>query len=289
MDTASKGTFVNVKQVKDHNRSDIDSKFRQIQDRVINKSNVKCFKCQEKSHYAHECRVRKKFHSGACLGVAPLCTILGNCLLGKLNGENVQMTIDSGCSRTLVHEKFVSGDYYTGESIMIITANGDRVEVPLAWVTIQSKQGIHNELVGVMKTLPVGCLLGRSSYGKSLVKENLLDHWEQAVNSKSEPELDKGTHDSAYVITRRQAVLIEVQNRLDKLTDKHNELAIKTLSPRESKNHELSEDIELGNLFDEPNSKMDGYETDVSSELKSVQDLSDQPENVPQNGGCYIT
>ena len=140
--------------------------------------------------------------------------------------------------------KNLSGDYYTGESIMIITANGDRVEVPLAWVTIQSKQGIHNKLVGVMKTLPVDCLLGRSSYGKSLVKENLFDHWEQAVNSKSEPELDKGTHDSAYVVTRRQAVLIEAQNRLDKLTDKHNELAIKTLSPQESKNHELSEDIE---------------------------------------------
>ena len=63
LDAASKHTF--VKQVKDHNRSDIDSKFRQIQDRVINKSNVKCFKCQEKGHYAHECHARKKFQSGA--------------------------------------------------------------------------------------------------------------------------------------------------------------------------------------------------------------------------------
>ena len=33
-------------------------------------------------------------------------------LLGKLNGENVQMIIDSGCSRTLVHEKFVWGLLY---------------------------------------------------------------------------------------------------------------------------------------------------------------------------------
>ena len=108
--------------------------------------------------------------------MAPLCTILGNCLFGNLNGKNVQMIVDSGCSRTLVHEKFVIQDYYTGESIMIITANGDRVDVPLAWVTIQSKQGIYNELVGVMKNLPVDCLLGLLSYGKSLVKENLLDH-----------------------------------------------------------------------------------------------------------------
>ena len=126
------------------------------------------------------------------------------------------MIIDSGCSRTLVHEKFVNGDCYTGESITIITADGDRVEVPLAWVSIQSKQGKYNELVGVMKNLPVDCLLGRSSCGKSLVKENLLDHWKQAVNSKFERELlDNSTNDSAYVVTRRQAALLEAQNRLD--------------------------------------------------------------------------
>ena len=59
----------------------------------------------------------------------------------------------------------------------------------------------------------------------------------------------------------QQAALSEAQNRLDKLTDKRNELAIKTLSLRESKNHELSEDVELGNLFDETNSKIDGQET----------------------------
>ena len=115
--------------------------------------------------------------------MAPLGTIFGNCLFGKLNGKNVRMIIDSGCSRTLVDEKFANGEYYTGESITIITANGDRVEVPLAWVSIRSKRGIYKELVGVMKNLPVDCLLGRSSYGKSLVKENLLEYWEQAVNS----------------------------------------------------------------------------------------------------------
>ena len=283
IDAAFKHTLANVKQARERHRNNIDSKFRPSQDRVNNKSNVKCFNCQEKGHYAHECRVRKKFQSGACLGMAPLGTILGNCSFGKVNGKNVRMIIDSGCSRTLVHEKFVNGDYYTGESITIITANGDRVEVPLAWVSIQSKQGIYNELVGVMKNLPVDCLLGRSSYGKSLVKENLLEHWEQAVNSKLEPELlDNSTNDLAYVVTRRQAALLEAQTRLDKLTDNHNELAIKTLSPQESKNHELSEDIELRILF-ETNSKMDGEKTDVSSELKSGQDFPDQPENLPQN------
>ena len=68
VDAAFKRTFANVKQARHRNINDIDSKFRQTQDRVNNKSNVKCFNCQEKGHYAHECRVRKKFQSGACLG-----------------------------------------------------------------------------------------------------------------------------------------------------------------------------------------------------------------------------
>ena len=91
------------------------------------------------------------------------------------------MIINSGCSRTLVHEKLVEQSSFTGEFITVITANGDRVEVPLAWVIIHSEQGVYRELVGVIKNLPVDCLLGRLSYGKSLAKKNLLNHWEQAV------------------------------------------------------------------------------------------------------------
>lgn len=168
------------------------------------------------------------------------------------------MVIDSGCSRTLVHEKFVSKDTYTGEVITIFIANGDRVEVPLAWVNICSKQGLNKELVAVMKNLPVDCLLGRSSYGKSLAKENLLDHWEQAVDSEVEPsELSKKVDKPALVVTRRQAALVKTQSRLDKLIDERNELAIKTLSPKEPKKNEYSEFIELDNLFGEENPQRD--------------------------------
>ena len=52
LDAASKRTFANVKEARDRNINDIDSKFRQTQDRVKNKSNVKCFNCQEKDNYA---------------------------------------------------------------------------------------------------------------------------------------------------------------------------------------------------------------------------------------------
>ena len=35
-----------------------------------------------------------------------------------------------------MHEKLVEQNSFTGEFISVITANGDRVEVPLAWVII---------------------------------------------------------------------------------------------------------------------------------------------------------
>jgi hypothetical protein len=139
-DTVFKRIPANVKQTRDQHINEINPKFKQTRDKSNYKSNVKCFNCQEKGHYAHECRAKKKSQNGACLGWAPLCTTLGSCLDGNLNGEKVQMIIDSGCSRTLVHEKFVNRNYYTGERIMIVTANGERVEVPLAWVTIYTQQ-----------------------------------------------------------------------------------------------------------------------------------------------------
>ena len=248
----------------------------------FDKSKVKCFNCQEKGHYAHECR-KKKNQNAALLGMTKGYNTLGSYIVGNLNGNKVQMIIDSGCSRTLVHENLVSKNSFTGENITVITANGDRVEVPLAWVTINSEQGIHRELVGVMRNFPVDCLLGRSSYGKSLAKKNLLDHWEQAVDLNIEPTVvysDKNK--SALVVTRRQAALVKAQTRLDKLTDKQNELAIKTLSPKEPAKDELSETIELNNLFGEDNNVITDPDPEKVCVKEPVADI-DSSEN-----GCQL-
>ena len=173
------------------------------------------------------------------------------------------MTIDSGCSRTLVHEKLVGQNGFTGENITVLTANGDRVEVPSAWVTIYSEQGVHRELVGVMKHLSVDCLLGRSSYGKSLVKKQAVD-----LNTESKGA-GSDTNKSAFVTTRRQAALVEAQNRLDRLIDNQNELAIKTLTPKIPVKDGVHETIELGNLFDEDDNAI----TDTDQEKACVKEL----------------
>ena len=93
------------------------------------------------------------------------------------------MVVDSGCTRTLVHKKYVSRTALTGNKITVLTAAGERLTVPLAKVEFDNKQGKHVELVGVLDKLPVDCLLGRSSFGKTLPRQNSLDQWEKNVSA----------------------------------------------------------------------------------------------------------
>ena len=93
----------------------------------------------------------------------------------------------------------------TGNKITVLTAAGERLTVPLANVEFDSNKGKHVELVGVLDKLPVDCLLGRSSFGKTLSRQNILDQWEENVSAA-----DAGRQE-AFVVTRRQRALEEAQ------------------------------------------------------------------------------
>ena len=86
---------------------------------------------------------------------------------GRIAGTLAEMIVDSGCARTLVHRKFVSDDFLIGEKMTVLTAAGERLVIPLAWVEFEGDHGRHRELVGPLDKLPVHCLLGRSSFGKN--------------------------------------------------------------------------------------------------------------------------
>lgn len=128
---------------------------------------------------------------------------------GKINGKIAEMVVDSGCTRTLVHKRYVSSTALTGNKITVLTAAGERLTVPLAKVEFDSKQGKHVELVGVLNKLPVDCLLGRSSFGKTLSRQNILDQWEENVSA------DEIFEQEAFVMTRRQRALEEAQLRVN--------------------------------------------------------------------------
>ena len=111
----------------------------------------------------------------------------------------------------------------TGDKITVLTAAGERLTVPLAKVEFDSKEGKHVELVGVLDKLPVDCLLGRSSFGKTLSRQSILDQWEENALAA-----DAGGQE-AFVVTRRQRALEEALLRADELIDRESSIAIKSL------------------------------------------------------------
>lgn len=151
------------------------------------------------------------------------------CVRGKIIGKSAEMVVDSRCTRTLIHKRYVSDSAFTGDKITVLTATGERLSVPIANVEFVSKEGKHVELVGDLDTLPVDCLLGRSSFGKTLSKQAILDQWEKNLSVE-----DDSGHE-AFVMTRRQRTLEDAQTRADELIDRESSLAVKSLSKKEVK------------------------------------------------------
>ena len=216
--------------------------------RRTTKPEIKCYKCGKPGHMSFNCgRGRGKPSQGYLLCMTPLkpdesdfppCNVRG-----KINGKSAEMIIDSGCTRTLVHKRYVSNTAFTGDKITVLTAAGERLTVPLANVEFDSKEGKHVELVGVLDRLPVDCLLGRSSFGRTLSRQSVLDQWERNALAG-----DTGG-DEAFVMTRRQKALEEAQLKTDELIDRENSLAVKSLSKKEKK-PEGPEEGDLQILFE---------------------------------------
>ena len=201
---------------------------------------VTCYKCGKPGHMSFNCgKGINKPTQGYLLCMTPLeshqlefpsCNVQG-----KIEGKSAEMIVDSGCTRTLVHEKFVKNGSLTGEEMSVLTATGERLIVPLAKVEIESGQGKHVELVGVLNKLSVDCLLGRSSFGQTLSKENVLKQWERNVSG-----YDSKTNE-AFVLTRGQKALVDAQRRADALIDRENSLAVETLSKKEPRQDKLKQ------------------------------------------------
>ena len=200
---------------------------------------VTCYKCGKPGHMSFDCgKGNYRPAQGYLLCMTPLeshqlefpsCNVQG-----KIEGKSAEMVVDSGCTRTLIHKKFVKNGSSTGEKMSVLTATGERLIVPLAKVEIESGQGKHVELIGVLDKLPVDCLLGRSSFGQTLSKENVLKQWEQNVSGYV------SNFNEAFVLTRGQKALEDAQRRADALIDRENSLSVETLSKKEPRQDGLN-------------------------------------------------
>ena len=203
---------------------------------------VTCFKCGRKGHMSFNCgKTRNPTSRGHLLCMTPINserTEFPPCnVKGRIAGKPAGMIVDSGCTRTLVHRRFVNNDFLTGEKMTVLTAAGERLVIPLAWVEFESDHGRHRELVGASDKLPVDCLLGRSSFGKTLSKQNVLDQWHNNTSTLS------SECNEAFVLTRQQKVLEEGQKQADEEVDRENALAVRNLSKKETKKEVLKEGV----------------------------------------------
>ncbi|CAH3187128.1 unnamed protein product, partial [Porites lobata] len=164
------------------------------------------------------------------------CLIREDERLRKLRAENTEQFAARESERR-------QSSALTGEKITVLTAAAERLTVPLANVEFDSKEGKHVELVGVLDKLPVDCLLGRSSFGKTLSRQNILDQWKENVSAAD------ASGQEAFVVTRRQRALEEAQLRADELSDRESSIAVKSLSKKETK-REGAEEGDLQTLFE---------------------------------------
>ena len=131
---------------------------------------IDCFNCHKKGHYSSNCpqnamlcterQVERGVISGMKRqqGVSQPGVLKSGVVEGKYVGD---ILLDTGCSRTLVHQKLVSEDKLKDAgAVAIRCAHGDTVLYPLADISLEVNGKQIAVEAAVSGTLPMSVLLG---------------------------------------------------------------------------------------------------------------------------------
>ena len=125
---------------------------------------IECFNCHQKGHYASNCPSNALFCREKLPGKVGEPTRTGTELTrkGSVEGRAVDnILLDTGCSRTLVHQEWVPRDRMLDrEAVAIHCAHGDTVLYLVALLQVVVGTRTMEVRAAVSETLPVDVLLG---------------------------------------------------------------------------------------------------------------------------------
>ena len=124
----------------------------------------RCYKCGRLGHLSMQCPSKVLFSEGRS---AKRETTNGRSRplrrSGVVNGKTVaDVVLDTGCMRTLVHDRLVPVGQRTKGAIIIRCAHGDEVTYPIAEVEISVSGRVLKVEAGVSRTLPASVPLALS-------------------------------------------------------------------------------------------------------------------------------
>jgi hypothetical protein len=117
---------------------------------------VRCYKCGKEGHMSFNCgRPRGRASEGHLLCMTPLTSdqseFPGCNVKGKIGGKTAEMVIDSGCTRTLVHKRYLNPKSLTGKDMHDGSRSVDRIVVP---------ESCRNEILRVGHAIPLSGHMG---------------------------------------------------------------------------------------------------------------------------------
>ena len=204
-----------------------------------------CWTCGATDHLQRSCKKKKKEdekknEAKLCIPIGP-CEICGsdtklvrNCdheitkvssainvnkglttCEGKVNGQRVEILLDTGCSTVGVHKKFVNEDQYTNKMRRCIAFGGEILSYPIAKLPLESPYYTGEVEVCVLECPSYDVILGKFD-GCSL---QVAEHFVNAVTTRRQAQDDKKSTkplrvaDTPLLVDRNELIRLQKEDQ----------------------------------------------------------------------------